>query len=324
MDSPSTSSASLPSFSGSHLLSESLPETPTAERTGPGGADLSLSELSLNDRPPEDKPWRFSLLAPAHQRGQDDASGPAVDDTINEEDEDGHASEHELGRSVLRASEAARAREERLLRDLHTLRKINASFAVFKEALRSTQTATETIGQQLSQTNALLDKYATVLAKSESATRLIFDQRWEGSAADEQRVLRERREEEERLRREAEERARQEAEREAVRREAEERARREAEERALAEERARSKIAPRGRGAGTTSSSRTPMIASGVRGVRGTRASIMAARGARGSTRGAPSGIPSSSAHTRTGSATGSVSGRSGSSISRGSLRGRV
>lgn len=39
------------------------------------------------------------------------------------------------------------------------------------------------VAAQLSQTDALLDKYANMLAKSETVTRLIFDERWGGADA---------------------------------------------------------------------------------------------------------------------------------------------
>lgn len=39
------------------------------------------------------------------------------------------------------------------------------------------------MAEQLSQTDALLDKYANMLAKSETVTRLIFDERWGGADA---------------------------------------------------------------------------------------------------------------------------------------------
>ena len=39
------------------------------------------------------------------------------------------------------------------------------------------------MAEQLSQTDVLLDKYANMLAKSETVTRLIFDERWGGADA---------------------------------------------------------------------------------------------------------------------------------------------
>lgn len=39
------------------------------------------------------------------------------------------------------------------------------------------------VAEQLVQTDGLLDKYANMLAKSESVTRLIFDEQWEGAEA---------------------------------------------------------------------------------------------------------------------------------------------
>ena len=137
-----------------------------------------------------------------------------------------------------------------------------------------------------------------MLAKSETVTRLIFDERWGGADAvsilnqmrivllntyqDEESLVREREEalEQARLEREREELARREAE-ERARREAEEAAQREAEERAKQEAAAAlaAKAPAKGRGAG--------IVSSGVRGVRGTRATAtaMASRGTRGLSR---------------------------------------
>lgn len=155
------------------------------------------------------------------------------------------------------------------------------------------------VAEQLSQTDALLDKYANMLAKSETVTRLIFDERWGGADAvsciniryhtpcgivtdldtyqDEVTLVREREEalERARIERERQEAASREAE-ERAHREAEEAAQREAEERAKQEAAAVAKAPARGRGAG--------VVSSGVRGVRGTRATAtaMASRGARG------------------------------------------
>ncbi|KAF8135397.1 hypothetical protein EV363DRAFT_1320618 [Boletus edulis] len=320
--SPSTPSSSIPlgSEEDSHLLDQSLPSPDPFDAsshihtsTGPGGADLSLSELSLSDKPYSRDGPRFSLLAPP----------PAPLSEEYEETGDTSIDGHDDANNTIMARVVAeKTREEKLQSDLFILRKLNASFAVLNDALRATKGATEQVAEQLSQTDALLDKYANMLAKSETVTRLIFDERWGGADADadEELLVKEREEalerarlererEEEVARREAEERARREAE-EAVQREVEERAKQEAAA-ALA-----AKAPAKGRGAG--------IVGSGVRGVRGTRATAtaMASRGMRGSSRTASttSTIP----RTRSASATGSVgSGGSGarpsSSASRGS-----
>ncbi|KIK93576.1 hypothetical protein PAXRUDRAFT_828820 [Paxillus rubicundulus Ve08.2h10] len=316
--SPSTPSSSLlvDSDPDSRLLSQSLPSPESFDvsshiHTGPGGADLSLSELSLSDKPYSRDGPRFSLLAPppAPVRIYSiDQSAITEDDKYEEEGDVGPDDEASVNDTVIGRVAAEKAREERLQRDLFIIKQLNASFAVLNDALRATKSATEQVAEQLSQTDVLLDKYADILAKSESVTRLIFDERWEGADADEELLIKEREE--------ALERARLEREQEAARREAEERARREADEAAQreAEERVKretaaaaavAKAPARGRGTG--------VVSSGVRGVRGTRATAtaMAARGGRGTAKTAPvstSTIP----RARSVSATGSVGGAGG------------
>ena len=150
--SPSTPSSSIPlgSEGDSHLLSQSLPSPDPFDasshiHTGPGGADLSLSELSLSDKPYSRDGPRFSLLAPppAPSRFSTDQS------TIieGEECEEGDASvdsEHDDANNTMMARvDAEKAREEKLQSDLFVLKKLNASFAVLNDALRATQGATE-------------------------------------------------------------------------------------------------------------------------------------------------------------------------------------
>ncbi|KAF8844285.1 hypothetical protein BDN67DRAFT_963030 [Paxillus ammoniavirescens] len=318
--SPSTPSSSLPldSDPDSRLLSQSLPSPDPFDasshfHTGPGGADLSLSELSLSNKPYSRDGPRFSLLAPPPAQVRTysaDQSAITEDDEYEEErdaagdpDDEAAANNTVIGRVA-----AEKAREEKLQRDLFIIKQLNASFAVLNDALRATKSATEQVAEQLSQTDALLDKYANILAKSESVTRLIFDERWEGADADEELLVREREEARERARFEREQEiARQEAE-ERARREADEAAQREAEERAKQEAAAAAAVAKapaRGRGTG--------IVSSGVRGVRGTRATAtaMAARGGRGTAKTAPvstSAIP----RARSASATGSVGSAGG------------
>ncbi|KAH9998489.1 hypothetical protein BJV74DRAFT_725522, partial [Russula compacta] len=156
---------------------------------------------------------------------------------------------------------AAQSREEKLQTDLFVLRQLNGAFAVYNDALREAQAGTERIAEQLEQTDALLNKYVNILSKSEQVTRLIFDERWMGAEADEAQLEEEEREREEKRRREDEER-RLAAQREQERREKEEL------ERAMRDEMERLAREKRDRGATRSSS--------GVRGVRGTRASMRA------------------------------------------------
>lgn len=323
--SPSTSSSFLPNASDSQLLSGSLPSPEpfdSPSHTGPGGADLSLSELSLSDKDTEnfrfhDRP-RFSLLAPTAATSQTfspDQSRILEDDEYEEGNDEG--SENHVDTTIIGRVATAKAREDKLQSDLRVLKKLNASFALFNDALRSTQTATEQVATQLAQTDALLDKYVNMLGKSEAVAKLIFDEQWEGAEADEELLQQERQEaleqarlEKERLEREAERRESEERARVA----AEEAARREAEERAQRE--AAATKAPRGRGTS---------VSSGVRGVRGTRATATsaAARGTKGVPRAAPTSAASAIPRSRSTSATGTIGSsgngtRPGSSASRG------
>jgi hypothetical protein len=149
--SPSTPSSFLPNASDSQLLSGSLPSPEpfdSPSHTGPGGADLSLSELSLSDKDTEnfhfhDKP-RFSLLAPTTTTSQTfwpDQSGISEEDEYEEGNNEG--SENDVDTTMIGRVAAAKAREDKLQSDLYVLKKLNASFALFNDALRSTQTATE-------------------------------------------------------------------------------------------------------------------------------------------------------------------------------------
>lgn len=320
----STPSSSLPVVDdiGSRILSESFPSPDPVDDsfhlqdTGPGGADLSLSELSLSDKPFTRDGPRFSLLAPQPAPSHPFSSDQSVIAEVDEYDDGTGATanmeEDVANTAVSGRAVAAKAREEKLQRDLFILKKLNSSFSVLNDALSIAKSATEQVAEQLVQTDGLLDKYANMLSKSEGVTRLIFDEQWEGAEADEDAVARERAE--------AIERARIEHERaEAARREEEERRRREAEEAAQREkeERARkdaaaatvaatgNKPAPRGRGPGAS-------ISSGVRGVRGTKASA-AAIAARSGGRGIPRGAGvSTTTRTHSTSATESVTSSTG------------
>jgi len=312
MDSPSISELNIEQ-SGSRLLSETslLPSSSSSlSRTGPGGDDLSLSELSLSERPqlaPSRRP-KFSLLAqPLPQK----APFMDNDSAILEEDAD---TEGEAGLDQTMTQEdvekatklAARTREDKLQHDLFILKKLNFAFEVYKEALKEAKSSTERVAEQLKHTEALLDKYVNILSKTEDAARLLTDERWQGAEADEDFLEQEYREKLERARREEEERLLA-AQREMERLEREEQERKEAEERhRLERERAEAAKAV-GRG-------------SGVRGVRGTRASM---RGMRGVARAAPATTASTRGTRGTTSTTGlrrptATSGRAVGSTGRG------
>ncbi|KAL5528166.1 hypothetical protein ACEPAF_7302 [Sanghuangporus sanghuang] len=234
----------------------------TYESAQPG--DLSLSDLSTNNEiPGPSRQMPFSLLArplrppqtPQNPQEEVEDVGNETARPVEEEEED----------EETRAQFAAQSREERLRQDLFVLRKINAGLAVYNEALSGTRTSTERVAEQLKQTNALLDKYVDILAKSEAATKLIFDERWHGAEDDEATLERLHHEAAEKARKAAEERARSEQEQK-ERKEREERERKEKEDRERLEAEKSEKLAVRA-GYG------------GVRGVRGTRATARA-RGA--------------------------------------------
>jgi hypothetical protein len=144
MYSPDSSDIQFPA-SGSRLLSESplLPSS-SSSHTGPGGDDLSLSELSLSDRTAIfDKP--FTLLAPS----QDEPTTPTRSNTHEHQDSDFDSEGDEgddaddLERDEQEKRHAAKVREEKLQSDIFILRKLNASFATFNEALQDTGSANQ-------------------------------------------------------------------------------------------------------------------------------------------------------------------------------------
>ncbi|RDX55040.1 hypothetical protein OH76DRAFT_858631 [Lentinus brumalis] len=279
MDSFDISDFQMPA-SGSRLLSEPIPDisSSSSTRTGPGGDDLSISELSLSDRAHSKSARRrpFSLLAP-----RTDESAVTDDDV---EEGEGGIDETMTQEDLEKAKRlAVKTREEKLQHDIFMLKKLNSAFEVYKDALRETKSSTDRVATRLEHTNALLDKYVRMLSKSEKITKLILDERWQGADADEEQLEREEEERLERERREEEERRLAE-QRERERQEQEQRERQEREERErLQREKAEAaKNAPRG---------------SGVRGVRGTRASM---RGMRGTARAVPTTTGARGASTST------------------------
>ncbi|KAI5120301.1 hypothetical protein M0805_005805 [Coniferiporia weirii] len=252
--------ASYESFDSHYLAGSQIGD---ASYDGPEDADLSLSELSLNEKPgpPAGPSQPFSLLARPSQPPEPDIA--ELQDDI--EDEVGNETELPRDEEAMALS-MARTREDRLGQDLFVLRKLNSGLAMYNDALGDTRSSAERVADQLKQTNALLDKYINLLAKSEAVTRLIFDERWHGADDDEAAIEKAEREAEEKIRREAEERARAERlEKERIEREESERQERAERERIEAEK--KEKLAMRA-GYGR------------VRGVRGTRASMRARGGA--------------------------------------------
>lgn len=143
MDSADISDFDIP-HGDPHLLSESLlfpSSSSTSSRTGPGGADLSLSELLLPDKHAESYRRPFSLLA---HHGDDE--NRTIDAASVEEDYD---DENGLRATVTQEDVenaqrlAAKTREDKLQHDLFILKKLNSAFEVYKTALRETKSGTE-------------------------------------------------------------------------------------------------------------------------------------------------------------------------------------
>jgi len=192
----SFTSADTPSVAGSSILRQSPPFL-SQSHTGPGGADLSLSELYISDRnddsPAATRP--FSLL-PERNGGIEEERSFFSDSGGVVEEEDEEATIHKRRDS---AGEA-RQREERLQRDLFVLKKLNASFSLYNEALKDARSSTEVIyyfrtshfsstlmvtntqnvALQLDRTDRLLDQYVELLQHTERNSKLIFDEAWEG------------------------------------------------------------------------------------------------------------------------------------------------
>ena len=99
------------------------------QETGPDGNDLSISELSLSDRPRTlEKP--FSLLA----------SGVQGHLHIHQDDQE---VEDQSIPGLAGRTDGSAAREEKLQGDIFVLRKLNASFALFNDALQDTNLANQ-------------------------------------------------------------------------------------------------------------------------------------------------------------------------------------
>ncbi|KAH6914054.1 hypothetical protein BKA70DRAFT_1420824 [Coprinopsis sp. MPI-PUGE-AT-0042] len=270
--------------------------------------DLSLSDLSLDQTirgrapfsllsqpspPPSSNPSKQPEDAEheyAGSEGDDDAHHGQQDQQPEEEDE-------ETVRQRVK-----KMKEEKLQSDLFVLKKLNAAFATFNEALDETGAANQRVAEQLAETDALLNKYVRILSKTEDIAKLIFDEEWYGADADEEELEEQRREQ---ARKEAEAARERElaAQREAERREREEREQLEREEKERLEAEKRERATARG----------------GVRGVRGTRASMRGAArvapprpSSATSQRGRPSVAPGSGSGipVKRGTPTGSSTGR--------------
>jgi hypothetical protein len=153
-------SGGLPS-GGSRLLSQSpqfsFASAGSSSHTGPGGDDLSLSELySDNHRLPQahqhlkTRPSIAEALGfgarPPDLSGDQSTLGTLED--IGEEGEEEGGAEADVtvrgnSEEVDGTSNAAQSREEKLQNDLFVLRQLNGVFAVFNDALQEAQVGTE-------------------------------------------------------------------------------------------------------------------------------------------------------------------------------------
>jgi len=126
------------SASGSRLLSLESPLLPSesSSRTGPGGDDLSLSELSLSDYNTIMK-QPFSLLA----KLDPDISTPKRDNEIPSPHLTLEKKQVEELLDDGNAQQLSKNREDKLQSDIFILKKLNASFELFNEALRETGSA---------------------------------------------------------------------------------------------------------------------------------------------------------------------------------------
>ncbi|KAJ7865745.1 hypothetical protein B0H14DRAFT_3133317 [Mycena olivaceomarginata] len=88
---------------------------------------------------------------------------------------------------------SGRFRDEKLQNDVIVLKTLNAVLASFADALGDVGSQNDRIAAQLSQTEALLNKYVSILSGSEEFARLILDDTWQGAEADERRIAQEQR-----------------------------------------------------------------------------------------------------------------------------------
>ncbi|KAF8514138.1 hypothetical protein JB92DRAFT_2920224 [Gautieria morchelliformis] len=192
----SSTSADTPSFAGSSILRQSPPFHSPAD-TDPA-ADLSLSELYISDRSEDVTVSKPFTLVPPRGEGCGEAG---CDDDLNEVNHDTVATDK--GKSSL---STARSREERLQHDLFVLKKLNASFSLYNDALKDTRSSTENVALQLDRTDRLLDQYVNLLRHTENHSKLIFDETWEGGVMDQEILDKLRAESAQKAQREREER----------------------------------------------------------------------------------------------------------------------
>lgn len=137
-----SSDISFPS-GGGRLLSESpLLPSASSSQTGHGGDDLSLSELCLSENTAIFQ-QPFSLLARPEQAQESDSGPSTPTRTHNLLEDDGADDDDTEEEAEKNKRAAAKSREEKLQSDIFILKKLNASFALFNDALEDTQSANE-------------------------------------------------------------------------------------------------------------------------------------------------------------------------------------
>lgn len=121
------------SADGSRLLSESslmASESTSSSHTRHEQGELSLSDLSLRDRDDiMSKP--FSLLAQSEP-----VTPPQQTSTLGEVEDEGEGYEETSLEHT--EKQTGKAREEKLQNDVFILKKLNASFSAFNEAMEAT------------------------------------------------------------------------------------------------------------------------------------------------------------------------------------------
>ena len=158
---------------GSRLLSQSpqfsFNSASSSSHTGPGGNDLSLSELYSDSRLSEREPLaqhhnpksrtRPSIAqalgfgAPLDQSDDLSALGALEEEDGEEREEEDAEAEADVtvrvgGEDAEKTGVAAQSREEKLQSDLFVLRQLNGAFAVYNDALREAQWGTE-VGEDI-------------------------------------------------------------------------------------------------------------------------------------------------------------------------------
>jgi hypothetical protein len=120
------------SADGSRLLSEAslMASESTSSHTGYEQNDLTLSDLSLRDRDDiMSKP--FSLLA-----RPEPVTPPQQTSTLGDTEDEGEG--HDETSVEHTEKQTGKAREEKLHSDMFILKKLNASFSAFNEAMEAT------------------------------------------------------------------------------------------------------------------------------------------------------------------------------------------